>query len=391
MVRGKKMKVCDVVLNSVWYDPRVRKQIVEYRANGIEICAVGMKCSRYDEERIKKTPCHINIVCIDSDYDGQQKGILRKIRREKLRFLGVRDAIIAEAPDIIHANDLNALIPAYAAKKKLHCKLIYDSHEINVENYTSEGRSPIAGIMRMIEKYIVKRVDQMICVSNAAADYFASEYKIRKPMVITNCSLMKETLLEESVKHNGFEIINHGQFYSGRGYEEMVEVAELVKQFPDIKIGVRGFGKLEISMRKNVMEKKLDNFIFYPAVNVDRLIPEAAHSHVGVAITNPVCLNFKLSVSNKLFEYAAAGLPVIMSDIPEHRYLNDNYQFGLILPDDSPKSLSDAVVQLYQDPVLYQKLAENAKRMSQKVNWENEFGKLIKIEKEMLEGSNSND
>lgn len=384
------MKVCDVVLNSIWYDPRVRKQIVEYQANGIEVCAVGMKCTRFDKEKIKNIPCHVNIVCIDSDYEGQQKGVLRKIKRERLRFVSVRDAIIAEKPDLIHANDLNALIPAYEAKKRLHCKLIYDSHEINVENYTSEGRSPIAGVMRMIEKYLVRRVDQMISVSNAAADYFTSEYKISKPMVVTNCSLKKETLIKSPLKHKGFEIINHGQFYPGRGYEEMIEAASLLAQYSDIRICVRGFGKLEESMRIQVKEKMIDNFVFYPPVNVDQLISEAAHSHVGVAITKPVCLNFKLSVSNKLFEYVAAGLPVIMSDIPEHQYLNERYHFGLILPDNSSQSLADAVIRLYQNQELYQQLAQNAKYMSQEVNWENEFGKLIEIEKEILEGSISN-
>ena len=30
------MKVCDVVLNSIWYDPRVRKQIIEYRKQGVK-------------------------------------------------------------------------------------------------------------------------------------------------------------------------------------------------------------------------------------------------------------------------------------------------------------------------------------------------------------------
>ena len=124
----------------------------------------------------------------------------------------------------------------------------------------------------------------------------------------------------------------------------MVEAAELVKGFPDIYICVRGFGKLEEFMREQVKEKQLDQFIFYPPVNVEQLIPEAGHSRVGVAITKPVCLNFKLSVSNKLFEYAAAGLPVIMSDIPEHRYLNEKYHFGLILPDNTPQSLADAVL-----------------------------------------------
>ena len=384
------MKVCDVVLNSIWYDPRVRKQIVEYQTNNVDVVAVGLKCSRYNAEKVKLIPCDATIVEIDPRFDGQQRGIFRKLKREHLRIKAVKDTIVKYRPDIIHANDLNALIPAYLAGRKLGCKLIYDSHEINVENYTSGGRSPIAGVMKAIEKYMVKRVDLMICVSHAAADYFASEYKIAKPMVVTNCSLEKETLMQNIEKHAGFEVINHGQFYPGRGYEEMVEAAGLIGNCPDIKICVRGFGKLEDSMRAQVKEKKLDNFIFYPPVNVEQLIPEAARSHIGIAITKPICLNFKLSVSNKLFEYAAAGLPVIMSDIPEHRYLNEKYQFGLIIPDNTPKSLADAVMRLYQDRDLYQKLVENAKRMSQEVNWENEFAKLIDFEKAMLEGNTLN-
>ena len=164
----------------------------------------------------------------------------------------------------------------------------------------------------------------------------------------------------------------------------MIEAAELVKQYTDIRICVRGFGRMEESMRARVKEKSIKNFIFYPPVSVERLIPEAACSHVGVAITKPVCLNFKLSVSNKLFEYAAAGLPVIMSDIPEHRYLNERYQFGIILADDSPNALADAIIQLYEGVDVYNKLAENAKRMSLEVNWENEFWKLLKAEEKML-------
>lgn len=378
------MKVCDVVLNSIWYDPRVRKQIVEYIARDIELSCVGMKCARYDFDKIQMIPCSTNVVKIPEEYDGQQKSVFRKLKREWLRFKMVRDAIIEEKPDLIHANDLNALIPAYAAKRKLHCKLIYDSHEINVENYTTEGRSPLAGIMRMIEKYMVNHIDLMVCVSNAASDYFASEYGIRKPMVVTNCSLRKETLSETSEKHKEFEILNHGQFYPGRGYEEMVEAAELLTQYPGVRFCVRGFGKLEQSMREHVIDKSLNNFIFYPPVNVEQLIPEAAHSHVGVAITKPICLNFKLSVSNKLFEYAAAGLPVIMSDIPEHRYLNKKYSFGLVIPENTPKALADAVMKLYQDEELYSTLAGNAKRMSQELNWENEFCKLIDVEKAMF-------
>ena len=112
------MKVCDVVLNSIWYDPRVRKQIIEYKNQGVEVSCVGYRCNRFDEEQIKKIPVPVSVVSIDPKYDGKQKGIIRKLARERKKNQVVEEAILAYAPDVIHANDLNALIPAYAASKK---------------------------------------------------------------------------------------------------------------------------------------------------------------------------------------------------------------------------------------------------------------------------------
>lgn len=378
------MKVCDVVLNSIWYDPRVRKQIREYKNQGIEVSCVGYRCNRFDEAQVKKIPCSVNIVSIDSKYDGKQKGIIKKLIRERKKNRVVKEAIIACAPDVIHANDLNALIPAYAASRKLKCRLVYDSHEINTDNYTGKKNRLLRAYYHAMESRLVHKVDLMVSVSHAAADYFAREYHAEKPMVITNCALASENVSQPVEKNEGFEILNHGGFYAGRGYDLMVEAASLMKECPEIRLALRGFGSIENQLHKRAEELNATNVVFYPKVKVEELIPLSAGSMVGVAITEPICLNFKLSVSNKLFEYAAAGLPVIMSDIPEHRYLNEKYNFGLIISENTPRALADAAMKLYRDEELYGNLAKNAKRMSQEINWENEFGKLIAAEKAML-------
>ncbi|MGN0909992.1 MAG: glycosyltransferase family 4 protein, partial [Thermoguttaceae bacterium] len=175
------MKVCDVVLNSIWYDPRVRKQIIEYKNQGAEVCCVGFRCNRFDEEQIKKIPVPVNVVSIDAKYDGKQKGIIRKLIRERKKFQVVKEAILAFEPDVIHANDLNALIPAYAASKELKCRLVYDSHEINTDNYTGKKNLLLKAYYKSMESRLVHKVDLMISVSHAAADYFAQEYHIQKP------------------------------------------------------------------------------------------------------------------------------------------------------------------------------------------------------------------
>lgn len=380
------MKVCDVVLDSIWWDPRVRKQILAYsKHKDIELVCVGFKDQKYDDDMVAKIPCRTIFVSIDEKYLGYQKGLIRKIRREVMTWKAIEKAIIEQNPDIIHANNLNILIPAYKASKKLKCKLVYDSFEINVENYIGKRRNVIAYLNERIEKYIVHRIDLMVCVSKAAAKYFTEKYNIQEPLVITNSVLSEDILGQSPKKNNTFEVLNHGQFYEGRGYDIMAEANKLLADYPEIYLAIRGFGKLEPTLRKTVKNGiNSERFCFYPRVQVDELIREAAHSHVGVAITEPICLNFKLSVSNKIFEYAAAGLPVIMSDIPEHRFLNEKYDFGIIMSQNTPEAFAEAVINLYQDKNLYSRLASNAVKMSYEMNWERVFKPLIDTEHRMV-------
>lgn len=371
------MKICDVVLNSVWHDPRVTKQVGEYVKEGFEVVCVGMKCKRYDEAKIAAMPCRVIITERDARYGGKQKSILKKLLREKFRVESVVRAIVAEKPDVIHANDLDALIPSYLARKKLGCRLIYDSHEICCETRYYDKYPLYARFMRMTERHIVKKCDLMVCVSHAAAEYFQKEFRIEKPLVITNCILRKNVLEEYPPKHEGFEVLNHGVFHDSRGLEMMRDSCSFFRGMEDIRMAARGYGGIEKSLKEQVARDRLDNFLFYPPVDPDLLIREAARSHVGVAVTLPVCLNFKLSVSNRLFEYAAAGLPVIMSDIPEHRYLNERYHFGVIIENNEREEFERAVLRLYTDPTFYAECSRNAHKLALDISWEMEFARLI--------------
>lgn len=376
------MRICDVVSNSVWYDPRVRKQIVEYMNNGVDVVCVGLKDHRYDEEKMQNVPCRVTLADIDEKYKknlSKPEVLLKEFNRVKR----LRENILAQKPDVIHANDLDTLTAACQAAKKLGCRVVYDSHEICVENHNMKGI--YKKLNALCEKVFIKRINKMVCVSHAASDYFAKKYDIEPPMVITNCSLKAEKVTSTH-KHGGFEILNHGVYYGGRGYDIVVEASALLKDYPEIKIALRGFGAMEEELRNRADEIGNGQVVFYPPVLVNELIPSASKSMVGVAITENTCINFELSVSNKIFEYASAGLPVIMSDIPEHRYLNDKYNFGIILKENTPECFAEAAIKLYTDKDFYSLCAKNADKLSEEVNWETEFARLIEIERSWING-----
>ena len=291
--------------------------------------------------------------------------------------------MVSTHADVIHANDLNALIPAYYASKKLECKLIYDTHEIFLENPWINRNKFSKFVWGFFERHIINKVDLVVSVSHAAADYLKKKYGIKKIMVVTNCVSEKSVINDAKMK-KPFQVLNHGQFYEGRGYDILVDVAPLIEDLTDVQIVLRGFGSLEQSIRNKVMANNVKNFVFEPPVKVYELIPKAAEAWVGIAITEAISLNFELSVSNKLFEYAAAGLPIIMSDIPEHRYLNDKFNFGIVLKSNKPQDIADAIRLLHNNTDLYDKCRKNALILAENVNWETEFGRLVDFEEKLL-------
>ena len=373
------MRICDCVKNSVWHDPRVRRQINEYVRLGYTVEAVGVRDHRYNQAEVDNMPCKVFLAEVD-DKRHKEPNIFQKIYQKLKTYVDMYRLIVFSKPDIIHANDLNALVPAYCASKKLKCGIIYDAHEIFLENPGIAQEKINKFVWGFFEKHIINRVDMVVSVSHAAADYLKEKYNLKSIMVVTNC-VGKDTIIEKAETIQPLQILNQGLFYEGRGYDILVEVAPLISDLTDVQIVLRGFGRLEQELRAKVKEKNIQNLIIAPPVKVYELIPAASTAWVGVAITEAISLNFKLSVSNKLFEYAAAGLPVIMSDIPEHRYLNDQYHFGIVLKSNNPIDIAEAIRRLHDEPDFYRKCKENAKKLSEEVNWEKEFARLIEFEK----------
>ncbi len=368
------MKVCDVVYNSIWYDPRVKKQIVSYKNSKLDVVGIGIKDERFKIEEIKKLPCECDLVEI---YKRKNK-----IVRLLLTILRMKKAIINNSPDIIHANDILGLIPSYLAKKvNRKAVLVYDSHEICSQNYYPK-RKMTSKLIKIIEKHILKRVDIFICVSNSSMNYFKNTYDIKSSMVITNCIDKNRIMIRET---NGIrdlknvKIINQGGIVKHRGYDTML-CSALIDKNKDHKYIVRGTGSLRSFLEKEKQDKEIINFILEEPVNVTEVVSHAANCDIGVAITEPINLNYINSVSNKLFEYAAAGIPVIMSDIPEHRLLNEEYHFGLIMDNNSPEELVKKVNLLCSSPSLYKECCIGANKMSNEINWDDQFDKLINLE-----------
>jgi glycosyltransferase involved in cell wall biosynthesis len=85
-----------------------------------------------------------------------------------------------------------------------------------------------------------------------------------------------------------------------------------------------------------------------------RVVIEASSADAGIWSLENLCKNFEFALPNKVFEYLAAGLPILVADYPETRKLVDTYGVGICFDPDSPASIAEAINTMANDPDVLQ-------------------------------------
>jgi glycosyltransferase involved in cell wall biosynthesis len=87
----------------------------------------------------------------------------------------------------------------------------------------------------------------------------------------------------------------------------------------------------------------------------------------------------------KIFEYMAAGLPVICSDFPLWREVVAGGECGLVVDPTVPEQIGRGVEALRLDPVRRTEMAERGRMLAHsRYNWESEGSRLIEIYDDLL-------
>jgi glycosyltransferase involved in cell wall biosynthesis len=375
-----KRRICMVVTNSLRKDPRVQRETMAAVGAGYDVVVIGQMDKFYDEGFLRSLPYRVDLVRLGRRMDSTRNFFLRAIR-SVYRFWSFVIKAVRARPDLIHCNDLNTLLQGWITSRLTRCRIVYDSHEVNVPL----GVKTLSRKQRMDkwrEAFLIHKVNRVVCVSHAAAELIASHYGI-EPLVVTNSSYRAKIDIAAGKETARFLVLYHGIMSSDRGYEEFVLSAALLPE--RARLILRGYGPSEPALRRLVEEKGLGGKVeFAPPVEIKDLIIKAAESHLGVVLTKPANVNYTFTVGNKVFEYINAGLPVLLSDVPEHRYLADTYGLGLVVKEVTPECIAEAIIGLMTDEEKYRRLRENAIKASEVLCWDNESKKLTGLYAELL-------
>lgn len=294
-------------------------------------------------------------------------------------------AMVASRPEVVHAHDVNTLPTAWWAARRAGARLVYDAHEISTDR---EGYRELRGLIAWAERRLMPKADATITTTGMRAKFFARAYGVPRPLVLQNRPRFRElargTLIRDrlGIADDLPVLVYQGGLQPGRGLEDLVAA---MPGLPPCHLVYIGGGRLLGALKGMVAERGLGARVhFVPTVPLAELLAWTASADIGVQPIRNTCLNHLSTDSNKLFEYAMAGLPVVASDFPEIRRVVRAHDIGLLFDPETPGALAAALGRMIADGGLRARLAANARGSARALSWEAQEGELARLYERVL-------
>jgi glycosyltransferase involved in cell wall biosynthesis len=122
-----------------------------------------------------------------------------------------------------------------------------------------------------------------------------------------------------------------------------------------------GDGKDKPGLLSQAAREGLDNVIFLPPIPKVKMPYALTAADACVAILKPVDV-YKTTYPNKVFDYMAAGKPVILAIDGVIKEVIENAEGGIPIPPGNPEALANAILTLADNPELAIRMGRQARQ-----------------------------
>lgn len=326
------------------------------------------------------------LVATESTVEGPHVGVdIKRIpslpRSRRIMVSTVRAIAVAlkQRADVYHLHDPE-LVWAIPLLHVLGKKVVYDAHEDLPVQVLS--KSYVNGFSRRVLSVFAQLIVRIARTSNhivAATEKIAVRFPAHKTSVVHNYPpLRAEEENLSGVTEKRAHVVYIGGIGESRGVKVMIS-ALADKNFPT---GWRLHlaGTMSASLETSLSQLPGWELVDYRG----QVAPERARDLLLEAKVGLLLLQntqaYVESLPTKMFEYFAAGLPVVASDFPQWRKIIEEHDCGLLVDEKSPAAVAAAVRRYTEDPELLERHSRNARRAAETVfNWTHEARILLAV------------
>ncbi len=284
---------------------------------------------------------------------------------------------------VYFSNDLDTLLPNFLMSRLKGSRLIYDSHEYFTEVPELIGRERIRDIWLRLESYMVPKLKTMFTVNDTMAEVYSDKYHI--PVhVVRNVPKLQgygATAHVLNVREQfGIAPTDHLLIYQGavnkdRGLEELIQAFTFLPQ--TYQLLIVGSGDVHQQLLEKTLELELHRVHFAGQIPFSELAAYTIQADLGVSLEKSTNLNYRFALPNKVFDYLASGVPILVSPLTELCAILDKHDVGKLLPSHEPKDIAETIEAIFANQNQLSIWKENTLKAREEYCWENEEQKLV--------------
>ncbi|GAA3105149.1 glycosyltransferase involved in cell wall biosynthesis [Kribbella aluminosa] len=318
----------------------------------------------------------------------------RKLHPEALDLeIAFGDLIDRIEPDVVHAHDMHVIgVAARAAGRASlrgrNLKVVYDAHEYvaGLSQYGARTRRSIAAWANHEREYI-GGADRVITVSPAIATRLQTEHKLdHLPDVVMNTPNPADVSVEVSDIRSVIGLASDVPLlvYSGgvtraRGIHTAVQA---LVDLPDVQLAVVCVPAVANDAVRALQTEAAELGVEDRLHCVDPVKPDEVVAFLRTADVGLIPIlrypSHEMALPNKLFEYAFAGLPVVVSDMPSMKDFVGRTRIGEVFVAEDAHDLASKVRTVLTDLDSYrERVADPA--YQQEVSWAGQAAKLREL------------
>lgn len=282
---------------------------------------------------------------------------------------------------LLFANDLDTLAANYLIHRLKRIPVVYDSHEYFTEVPELQGRAA-KKVWEWLEARMVPKLRYMVTVNQSIAKAYSDKYGVH-PVVVRNIPMRSvlEPLMgraELGLPTDRMLLILQGAGINvGRGGEEAIMA---MTHLPGFHLVIIGGGDAWERLEALVRSMQIgDRVTLVPRVPYQRLMQYTRNADLGLSLDKDLSLNYRYSLPNKLFDYLHAGIPVLVTDLPEVAGLVRSMDAGIVIEHTDPAFIAQRIKALFKDPARLAQLRGNAKFAASTLDQEQEKQALLAL------------
>lgn len=377
------LKIAMLLTNPFRPDPRVLKEAESLAALGHEVTVIcwDRAAELQAEETLPSGARILRVQNVRSAYGVGPRQLLRLLRfwRAARRMLGHC------RPDLVHCHDFDTLPAGLWWRGFRRRPVVYDAHEYYADMCKPQLRGVSGALLyhliRLIERLAARMASAIVTVDENLGAIYRGLH--RRVIIIGHYPRRALALNSAPVFTRGeLTLLYVGRLSVDRGLLIYAELVRALRQ-QGLPARLRLAGAFNSSLEEAQFRQRCENLQhaveligWVPYRDVPALLREA---DVGLALLQPEPY-YVAAIPVKLFEYMAAGLPVLISNFPAVAEIVKASDCGALLDPTDVAAAAERVRHWWEHREEARRLGENGRQaVLQKYNWEELMQRLAQV------------